>query len=98
MEQQLRKGQRHVDAEAWVKQPSVGMSQIQAQPEPAQQQPRNKIQAFCDGDAYHKTSCQADEDTFFSDYYMEFIIKVQFSESIPENYILLKSFNYLKEG
>lgn len=67
-------------------------------PEPAQQEPLNKKLALRDKDGSHKKSCQAGGKESFSDCYIEYTIRGEFSEPILEEDILLKSFNYLKEG
>ncbi|XP_054421818.1 zinc finger protein 42 homolog [Pteronotus mesoamericanus] len=68
------------------------------EPNPAQQGPRNTVQALRDGVGTHKTSCQADEEAAFSDCYIECIVRGEFSEPILDEDILVKSFKYLKKG
>ncbi|KAM8787203.1 zinc finger protein 42 homolog [Rhynchonycteris naso] len=66
-------------------------------PNPAQQAPLYKMWALYEDDGCHKTRVWDGEEES-PDCYIEYIIRGEFSEPIPEEDILLKSFNCLTEG
>ncbi|XP_066239626.1 zinc finger protein 42 homolog [Saccopteryx leptura] len=68
-----------------------------SKPNPAQQAPLYNMWALCEDRGRHETGAWAGEEEP-PDCYIEYVIRGEFSEPIPEEDILLKSFNCLTEG